>query len=103
MDADVPVRLVADGGRIGQVLSNLLTNAVKFTPDNGVIRLRVLHAPALPGVAGFTIWNSGAGIPEADLERIFEQRRAVRSAVLLVQKEYAERLAAAAGTPRTAR
>jgi 16S rRNA (adenine1518-N6/adenine1519-N6)-dimethyltransferase len=33
------------------------------------------------------------------IERIFEQKRAVRSAVLLVQKEYAERLAAAAGTP----
>jgi 16S rRNA (adenine1518-N6/adenine1519-N6)-dimethyltransferase len=33
------------------------------------------------------------------LERIFAQQRAVRSAVLLVQKEYAERLAAAAGTP----
>ena len=33
------------------------------------------------------------------LERIFEQKRVVKSAVLLVQKEYAERLAAAAGTP----
>jgi 16S rRNA (adenine1518-N6/adenine1519-N6)-dimethyltransferase len=33
------------------------------------------------------------------LERIFEQRAVVRGAVLLVQKEYAERLAAAAGTP----
>ncbi len=33
------------------------------------------------------------------LERVFEQRRVVRSAVLLVQKEYAERLGAAAGTP----
>ncbi len=33
------------------------------------------------------------------LERIFEQRRVVRGAVLLVQKEYAERLAAAAGSP----
>jgi len=33
------------------------------------------------------------------LERVFEQRRIVRSAVLLVQKEYAERLGAAAGTP----
>jgi 16S rRNA (adenine1518-N6/adenine1519-N6)-dimethyltransferase len=33
------------------------------------------------------------------LERLFEQRAAVRSAVLLVQKEYAERLAAAPGTP----
>lgn len=33
------------------------------------------------------------------LERVFEQRHVVRSAVLLVQKEYAERLAAAAGSP----
>ena len=33
------------------------------------------------------------------LERLFEQRASVRSAVLLVQREYAERLAAAAGTP----
>jgi 16S rRNA (adenine1518-N6/adenine1519-N6)-dimethyltransferase len=33
------------------------------------------------------------------LERLFEQRTVVRSAVLLVQKEYAERLSAAAGTP----
>jgi len=33
------------------------------------------------------------------LERVFEQRAAIRVAVLLVQKEYAERLAAAAGTP----
>lgn len=33
------------------------------------------------------------------LERLFEQRAVLRSAVLLVQKEYAERLAAAAGTP----
>jgi 16S rRNA (adenine1518-N6/adenine1519-N6)-dimethyltransferase len=33
------------------------------------------------------------------LERLFEQRAVVKSAVLLVQKEYAERLAAAAGTP----
>lgn len=33
------------------------------------------------------------------IERLFEQKRAVRAAVLLVQKEYAERLAAAAGTP----
>ena len=77
--APAAVRIVADPARLGQVLSNLLTNAVKFTPDNGVIRLGVLQAPALPGVAGFTVWNAGEGIPEPDLERIFEKFEQART------------------------
>lgn len=74
-----PVRVVADAARLAQVLSNLLTNAVKFTPDNGAIRLRVLHSPALPGVVGLSVSNSGEGIPEQDLERIFEKFEQARS------------------------
>jgi DNA-binding response OmpR family regulator/signal transduction histidine kinase len=77
--AAAPVRIVADATRLGQVLANLLTNAVKFTPDNGVIRLRVLHSPFLPRLAGVTVWNSGEGIPEADLERIFDKFEQSRS------------------------
>jgi signal transduction histidine kinase/DNA-binding response OmpR family regulator len=76
LTADVPrdpVRVVADATRLGQVLSNLLTNAVKFTPDNGVIRLRLFTSPALTGLVGFTVWNNGDAIPEPDLERIFEK------------------------------
>jgi signal transduction histidine kinase/DNA-binding response OmpR family regulator len=76
LSADVPrdpVRVVADPTRIGQVVSNLLTNAVKFTPDNGVIRLRLFTSPALPGQVGFSVWNNGDAIPEPDLERIFEK------------------------------
>ncbi|HEY6100113.1 MAG TPA: ATP-binding protein, partial [Anaeromyxobacter sp.] len=79
IEAAPAVRIVADATRLGQVLSNLLTNAVKFTPDNGVIRLRVIRAPALPGVAGVTVWNGGEGIPESDLERIFEKFEQARS------------------------
>ncbi len=79
VEAPAPVRIVADGGRLGQVLSNLLTNAVKFTPDNGVVRLRVVRSAALPGVAGVSVSNSGEGIPEADLERIFEKFEQSRS------------------------
>ncbi len=74
-----PVRIVADGARIGQVLSNLVTNAMKFTPDNGVIRIRVLRSPAVRGVAGFWVWNAGEGIPEEDLERIFERFEQART------------------------
>ena len=53
------------------------------------------HGVARLAVVGNIPYN----ITTPVLERIFEQRAAVRSAVLLVQKEYAERLGAAAGTP----
>jgi 16S rRNA (adenine1518-N6/adenine1519-N6)-dimethyltransferase len=53
------------------------------------------HGAAKLAVVGNIPYNITTPI----LERIFEQRAVVRSAVLLVQKEYAERLAAAAGTP----
>jgi diguanylate cyclase (GGDEF)-like protein len=79
VEAEGPVKIVADGARLGQVFSNLLTNAVKFTPDNGVIRIRVIRAPALPGLAGVSVWNAGEGIPEGDLERIFEKFEQSRS------------------------
>ena len=52
------------------------------------------HGVARLAVVGNIPYN----ITTPVLERIFEQRAAVRSAVLLVQKEYAERLAAAAGS-----
>ncbi|HEX9399263.1 MAG TPA: response regulator [Anaeromyxobacter sp.] len=74
-----PVRIVADPGRIGQVISNLLTNALKFGPDNGVVKVRVFRAPSLPGIAGLSVWNAGDGILDADLERIFEKFEQARS------------------------
>jgi signal transduction histidine kinase/GGDEF domain-containing protein len=76
-DDAVPLR--ADPARLGQVLSNLLVNAVKFTPPNGVVRVRVLRDPAVPGVAGVSVWNSGEGIDPADLERIFERFEQART------------------------
>jgi signal transduction histidine kinase/GGDEF domain-containing protein len=74
-----PVEIRADPARLGQVLSNLLVNAVKFTPPNGVVRVRVLRDRALPGVAGVSVWNSGEGIDAADLERIFEKFEQART------------------------
>src|SRR6185503_10368252 len=56
-------------------------------------------AAAAHGVSQLVVvGNIPYNITTPILERLFEQRACVRSAVLLVQKEYAERLAAAAGT-----
>jgi len=74
-----PVKLMADSGRLSQVLANLLTNAVKFTPLNGTVRISLFAPPAVPGWIGFTVWNNGEPIPQADLERIFEKFEQARS------------------------
>ncbi len=60
--------LWADPDRTTQILTNLLSNAMKFTPRNGAID--VLCAKRADVVA-FTIADSGVGIPPADLDKVF--------------------------------
>ncbi len=75
-------RVLADPNRIGQVLANLLTNAIKFTPEGGELRIELQNSKDAPGYFAFSIWNSGESIAEPDLERIFdkfEQARSVRT------------------------
>ncbi len=74
-----PRRIIGDGARLGQVVSNLLTNAIKFTPERGAIQIRLLRSSAISGLTGFTVWNGGEGIAEEDLERIFEKFEQSRS------------------------
>jgi signal transduction histidine kinase/DNA-binding response OmpR family regulator len=59
----------ADELRLRQVLLNLLTNAVKFTPDGGSVGVRAERQG--DGVA-FTVTDTGIGVAEADRGRIFE-------------------------------
>lgn len=72
---DVPERVppvAGDEERLGQVLLNLLHNAVKFSPHGGEITVAV--TPAAPG-EGVTVSvaDPGIGIPAADQPRIFER------------------------------
>lgn len=60
--------VTADAGRVIQVLSNLVGNALKFTPRGGRIVLRV---DGVPGGARFAVSDTGAGIPEEQLSRLF--------------------------------
>jgi signal transduction histidine kinase len=65
-----PVTVRADRDKVIQVLTNLLSNALKFTPRGGLVMLRVL---ADDGQGVVEVEDSGPGIPPADLEVIFER------------------------------
>jgi signal transduction histidine kinase/CheY-like chemotaxis protein len=63
----VPVYIRADAKRLRQILINLLSNAVRFT-DHGSVTLRLDHTRE---VARLQVIDTGIGIAEPDLERIF--------------------------------
>lgn len=67
---DVPP-LIADGDRLAQVFTNLVDNALKFTPSGGVISL----SAAVNDLAQMriTVSDTGAGIPEEEQARIFQR------------------------------
>lgn len=62
-----------DKSRITQVLLNLLTNALKFTPENGSVLVKLYQEPDRPGWIGISISDTGCGIPEAKLPYIFRR------------------------------
>ena len=59
-----------DRNRLEQVLSNLLGNAFKFTPEGGRVMVRAREVDASVQI---TVEDSGPGIPAADLPRIFDR------------------------------
>lgn len=65
-----PLRLETDPGRVSQVLGNLLTNAIKYAPPPGWIRVEAL-ADAGQGLVRVT--DSGPGIPPDKRAAIFEE------------------------------
>jgi two-component system sensor histidine kinase BaeS len=65
-----PVAVLADAGRLHQVITNLLTNALKFTPTGG--RVTVQAGPAGPE-AILQVTDTGAGIPVDELPKIFDR------------------------------
>jgi signal transduction histidine kinase len=67
--ADVP-RVLADPARIDHVFSNLLDNALKFTPPGGQVRL---SAEMDDGMVRFAVEDSGPGIAPEHLGRVFDR------------------------------
>jgi signal transduction histidine kinase len=62
----------ADASKLGDVLVNLLANAVKFTPDGGTIRLQAHAEPEVPGWIRVNVTDEGVGVSPADQQHLFE-------------------------------
>ncbi len=61
---------MADEQRLSQVLSNLLTNAIKFTPEGGSVVVKVERAH---DEFQISITDTGPGIPEFEIKKIFNR------------------------------
>ena len=70
LDLNDPPKIDADPHRISQVLSNLLGNAIKFTPEGGTV---TLSARSREGAFKVTIADTGRGIAPEDLAHIFDR------------------------------
>jgi PAS domain S-box-containing protein len=73
IDQDVPIRIIGDEQRISQVLTNLIANAVKFTPEGGTITLNIKHiaAEGTRHTLRFDVIDTGIGISEEQKSRLF--------------------------------
>jgi len=82
IDPELPASIISDEQRLGQVLKNLLSNAFKFTHDGGVTlaigylqdrtALRNDQLKDAERVIGFSVTDTGVGIPDDKLNLIFE-------------------------------
>ncbi|MGN6257355.1 MAG: PAS domain S-box protein [Solirubrobacterales bacterium] len=70
LECEGPARVLGDADRLEQVLTNLLTNAIKFTPRGGRVEVRL---GAGPEEATLTVADTGPGIQPRDRARLFER------------------------------
>jgi signal transduction histidine kinase len=68
-EGDGPVEVAADKGRMFQLLDNLVSNAIKFTPQGGRVEIRV----AQNGAAVLEIADTGIGFTEDEASRVFDR------------------------------
>ena len=62
--------IYVDKSSIEQIVINILTNSIKYTPDNGLIRI---YAGPIENRVYIKVIDNGIGIPQKDLDRVFER------------------------------
>lgn len=70
VDADSPVPVVGDPDRLTQVITNIVGNALSYTPSGGAVEVTVKRSG---DTAEVIVADTGRGIAEEDIERIFER------------------------------
>jgi len=65
-----PPDIYADKDSVEQIIVNIISNSIKYTPENGEIKV---YVGSVNGNAYFKVIDNGMGIPENDLSRIFER------------------------------
>jgi two-component system sensor histidine kinase EvgS len=71
IDTNIPANLIGDPYRLGQVLTNLVGNAIKFT-EQGHILLSITILQQEPFLLQFSVEDTGAGIPTEKIGGLFE-------------------------------
>ncbi len=64
----IPIQLYGDALRIKQIISNFISNAIKFTPEGGVIEIEASYNK---GILKISVSDNGIGIDVADLKKVF--------------------------------
>ncbi|MES2464044.1 MAG: ATP-binding protein [Armatimonadota bacterium] len=72
LDADIPHLMTADEDKVEQILTNLLSNALKYSPKGGEIKI---SGKVMPGgeMLQFAISDQGMGIPKEQLSKMFQR------------------------------
>ncbi len=74
--------MIADADRIGQIFVNLIGNAIKFTPDNGKVTVRISQSQQNGSLAEgvhVEVVDTGPGIPTEEREKVFDKFRQLGS------------------------
>jgi len=70
---DLPIFVIGDALRFKQILTNLISNAIKFTPDGEIIvRARIEHDDIGQCLIHFSVQDSGIGLSGTDRKKLFE-------------------------------
>jgi PAS domain S-box-containing protein len=70
LEHDQPALVSVDANRIGQALDNLISNAIKFTPEGGKVHLLIENRGS---AYALHVRDTGYGIPASEQERLFER------------------------------